>query len=233
MSEPGHRVVRFYFDFVSPYSWIALMGAGAFARKHRVRWDLRPIVYAKLLDAHGLTGPGEVTARRRYLFADVVRSAAAAGLEVAGPPSHPFRSLEALRVFCLYRDDPGALPLAAAIADAAWGAGRDLTDGTVLEGVVRDAGFDADHLADRIAAPEVKSALRDLTGEAIDAGLFGVPTFALDDELFWGQDRMSQLAGRMAGRIGDPGPRAAELSRRPRGADRPGAPLKPEMKSSS
>ena len=223
MSDPGRRDVRFYFDFVSPYSWIALMGADRFAREHRVRWDLRPIVYAKLLDAHGLTGPGEVAARRRYLFADVVRAAAAAGLEVAGPPAHPFRSLEALRAFCLYREDPDALRLAAAIADAAWAGSRDLTDVGVLAGVVREAGFAADDLAGRIAAPEVKSALRDLTREALDAGLFGVPSFVVDGELFWGQDRMSHLADRLAGRLADPRPRAAELSARPRGADRPGA----------
>jgi hypothetical protein len=67
--------VRFYFDFISPYSWLALNEAGAFADKHGVAWEMRPVVYGKLLDGTGLVGPAETDAKRRYTFHDVARRA--------------------------------------------------------------------------------------------------------------------------------------------------------------
>ena len=88
--------VAFYLDFVSPYTYFALTQARRFESDHGVRFDVRPVVYAKLLDAAGLVGPAEREAKRRYTFADVLRSAHRLGVPLVGPPAHPFRSLEAL-----------------------------------------------------------------------------------------------------------------------------------------
>jgi 2-hydroxychromene-2-carboxylate isomerase len=194
------RDVLLHFDVVSPYSWIALMRAERFAADHGVRWIVRPVVYAALLEAHGLVGPVEVPAKRRYTFVDVQRSAARAGLRLAGPPAHPFRSIEALRTICLFADEPGVLDLAAGLADAAWGDGRSLTDSAVLADIVAHAGLDARNLAERISDERVKSRLRSNTDEALRLGVFGVPTFVLDGELFWGHDRLEHLAERLDGR---------------------------------
>jgi 2-hydroxychromene-2-carboxylate isomerase len=200
------RDVLFFFDPVSPYSWIALMRAERFAADHGVRWIPRPIVYAALLDAHRLVGPVEVPAKRRYTFIDVQRSAARAGLRLVGPPAHPFRSIEALRTICLFAGDPAELALAARIADAAWGEGRALTDLAVLTDIVSRAGLDARGLAERIADERVKTQLRRNTDEALGLGVFGVPSFVLDGELFWGHDRLEHLADRLAGALPlDPG----------------------------
>ena len=69
------REIQFHLDFVSPYSWLALLRAEEFGGRHGVRWDLRPVVYAALLDAHRLVGPVETEAKRRYTFEDVARCA--------------------------------------------------------------------------------------------------------------------------------------------------------------
>ena len=89
--------VTFHLDFVSPYSWLALMQAEEFAARQGIRWRPSPVVYAVLLQAHGLLGPAEVTAKRRYTFRDILRCAHRLDLRLAGPPEHPFRSLENLR----------------------------------------------------------------------------------------------------------------------------------------
>ena len=221
MGEPWK--VRFYFDFVSPYTWMALMEGGEFARANNVLWDLRPVVYAALLDASGLVGPAEVAVKRDYTFRDVVRCARRLSLPFAGPPAHPFRSLEALRTFLVFRDGAGALPLAAAIADAGWGKGRDLTDLGVLADVASNAGQDPSDLEARISDPAVKRRLRESTAEAVAAGVFGVPTFACDNVLFWGHDRMDHLADHLAGQLPADLSEADALLARPRGADRPRA----------
>jgi 2-hydroxychromene-2-carboxylate isomerase len=197
----AEREVLFFFDVVSPYSWLALMRAEGFAREHGVRWVLHPVVYAALLGSTGLVGPVEVEAKRRYTMLDVQRAALRAGVKLTGPPAHPFRSIEALRTICLFADRPGALGLAAALADAAWGKGRSLADPAVLADVVEGCGLVAQDLAARIADERIKTALRRSTDDALARGVFGVPTFALDGELFWGHDRLDHLADRLAGRF--------------------------------
>jgi 2-hydroxychromene-2-carboxylate isomerase len=224
-SSAMSRRVRVYFDFVSPYSYLALTQLGAFGARHGVAWEPLPVFYAALLDASHLVGPAESLVKRRYTLTDVLRAAELLGVPLAGPPAHPFRSLEALRVATLFGDDPRALELDVALATACWAEGRDLTDWETLASIVEHAGFDAADLEARASAPAVKAALRDRTASAIEAGVFGVPTFALDGELFWGHDRMEHLAARLEGRLPELAARATVLERRPRGSDRPSAPI--------
>ena len=214
------RKVTFYLDFISPYTWLALARAETFAKEHGIAWEPRPVVYAALLDAHGLVGPVETEAKRRYTLHDVARSAQALGLRLVGPPAHPFRSLAALRTLCAYRRGPAAMRLARLLSDAAWGEGRDLTDGGVLRDVVEKAGLPSDGLADRIASAEVKEDLRRLTDEALAIGVFGVPTFVLEGELFWGHDRLEALARRLAGEAPPSADLVGTMLARPRGAER-------------
>lgn len=214
------KTVAFYFDFVSPYSYLALTQARRFQSEHGVRFDVRPVVYAKLLDANGLVGPAEREAKRRYTFADIVRVAHRLGVPLVGPPAHPFRSLEALRALTLWREDERALDLAVALSSACWGEGRDLTQLPVIEAVVSAAGFDAGRLAERISDARIKQALVDATAVAVDTGVFGVPTFVADGEMFWGQDRMADLAAFLAGDLPAATTIASSMLERPRGADR-------------
>lgn len=229
------RLARVYFDFVSPYSYFALTRLAAFGERHGVEWEPAPVFYAALLDANHLVGPAETSAKRRYTMNDVLRAAALQNTPLVGPPAHPFRSLEALRVATLFAGDPRALEMSVALSTACWAEGRDLTDWDVLAEVVGrvgidDAGANADTLAARASAPEIKLALQERTAAAIEAGVFGVPTFELDGELFWGHDRLDHLAARIDGRLPDLSAQASVLEGRPRGFDRPGAPILRELR---
>jgi predicted DsbA family dithiol-disulfide isomerase len=86
--------------------------------------------------------------------------------------------------------------------------------------VVAAVGLDPADLGERIAAPAIKDALRALTADAVARGVFGVPTFALGEELFWGHDRLDHVADRLSGRLPDPAPLARTLLARPFGVDR-------------
>lgn len=233
MSTLEPAAVRVYFDFVSPYSYLALVRLPELGREREIRWRPHPVVYGVLLDAHGLVGPVERAAKRRYTFRDVQRAAALLDIPLAGPPAHPFRSLEALRTVCSFSDDDSLSPsavldLTVALARACWGEGRDLTDPSVLAAVVQETfgppGLDAEGLRARIEAPAVKDRLRRNTDEALERGVFGVPTFEYGDELFWGHDRLSHLEARLDGRLAPPDDRwTRALLDRPRGAGRRGA----------
>ena len=219
------RSVDFYFDFISPYSWFALVAAEDFAVEHGVEFRLRPVVFAVLLDATGLIGPAEVRSKRTYTIVDVYRTAQSLGLKLVGPPAHPFRSLEALRLVTSELHGSRAFPLALALARGCWEGGRDLTDMGVLTDVAAQVGIDTTDLEKRIASPDVKAALRATTADALHAGVFGVPTFACGPELFWGHDRMPQLADLLrTGRKPIEPSLIQRMLNRPRGADRKSRP---------
>lgn len=179
--------VTFWFDFLSPYSWLAFDRAREFAAGHGVEWVLRPVVFGAILDATGLVGPGEVLAKRNGAMRDVAIQAADRGLDFVGPPLHPFRSLAALRVACLYQDTPKMFDLCRALFAAAWERGRDLTDTATLGEVLESCGESAANLDQRIQDPAIKALLRSNTETAIAKGVYGVPTFEAGGELFWGR----------------------------------------------
>jgi len=212
--------VRFYFDLLSPYAWLALREAEPFAERHGISWDMRPVVFAKLLEAHRLVGPAEVEAKRLYTWFDVARLAARAGAPLVGPPAHPFRSLEALRAVCAVRGDEQRLRLARSFADATWSEGADLTRQEDRRCAIASCGHDPTEVERRILEDDVKLELREMTGDAIDRGVFGVPTFEFEGELFWGQDRLPYLGEALDGSAPDSRTEAKKMLAKPSGVRR-------------
>ena len=218
-----NRIVEVYFDPISPYAYLALEELAKRSNADaQVTWQVRPVVYAKLLEAHGLVGPVETEAKRRYTMLDVLRCAERSGLKIEGPPAHPFRSLSALRVLMLFAESDRALDLALAIGRAAWADGLDLESWSVLETIARSQGFDADDLENRSNAPDNKQLLIQSTSRAFDLGVFGVPGFVYDGELFWGHDRIDHLFERLDGKFEAPSAATVQkLVERPMAVRRP------------
>jgi 2-hydroxychromene-2-carboxylate isomerase len=215
------RSVCLYFDFISPYSYLALTQVQRFGEKHGIAWTVRPILYAAVLEQRGLIGPAEEPVKREYTTRDLVRAADRLGVPLVGPPEHPFNSLAALRTLCVFQEDPRALQLAVRLSTLCWGEGQPLTHPETLIAAVDECGLPAAGLAARIASPEIKERLRANTEGALEAGVFGVPTLVWQGELFWGHDRMGHLADRLEGRLDSPEERGAAIAARPRGAERP------------
>jgi 2-hydroxychromene-2-carboxylate isomerase len=145
-----------------------------------------------------------------------MREAARRGLPFAGPPGHPFNPLTALRMCTALADDAQRRRLAlAALTAACWERGADISDAAVLARLADAAGFDGNGLLERAATPDVKQALLAATDEAIAEGVFGVPTYRVDGELFWGGDRIEALLWRLEGGAIDEQKLAAFLARPP------------------
>ncbi|MES2048605.1 MAG: 2-hydroxychromene-2-carboxylate isomerase [Pseudomonadota bacterium] len=195
MSTNFKYTVQFYFDPISPFAWLAsrdlqrLQEAG-------VQIDCRPVLFAGLLNAHGQKGPAEIPAKRVYTFHDVLRQATQHGYIFKGPPSHPFNPLRALRMCIALADAQERLRFAQALMIACWEQGADLSDAKVLDEIAQAAGFDG-RLSAAADMPEVKEKLLLATENAIKNGIFGVPTFVLGKELFWGSDRIDALLWRL------------------------------------
>jgi 2-hydroxychromene-2-carboxylate isomerase len=209
---PTQRIVEFYFDPISPYSWLAARQC-ARVEAAGVRLDFRPVLFAGLLAAHGSKGPAEIPAKRAYTMRDVLRIAARLGLPAVGPPTHPFNPLRALRM-CIALDDAGERRrFGMALMDAAWVRGLDLTDDAVLVALAQDSGFDGRALLAHADDAEIKQRLVAATNAAVAAGIFGVPTYRIDGEIFWGEDRIDALLWRLQGNTIDESLLATVLQR--------------------
>ena len=206
------RTVEFYFDPISPYSWLAARQGGRLDAAD-VQLDFRPVLFGALLSAHGNRGPAEMPAKRAYTMRDVLRIAAQLGVPVKGPPTHPFNPLRALRM-CIALDDASARRrFGVALMNAAWEHGLDLTDDAVLAEIARDCGLDGTALLARAGESDVKQRLLDATNAAVAAGIFGVPTYRIDGEIFWGTDRIDALLWKLRGNAIDESLLVAVLAR--------------------
>jgi 2-hydroxychromene-2-carboxylate isomerase len=202
--------IRLVFDFISPYAYVGWKALPAVARRHERAIEPVPVLFAALLHAHGQKGPAEIPAKRVYAFKDAYRKASKLGLDgVVPPPTHPFNPLLALRVASLPMPAEERTRLIDALFDGAWaGAGGAETAEQVIAAAAR-ADLDGASLVARAGEPPAKERVRAATDAAIAAGVFGVPSFAVEDEIFWGVDALPHLDDWLAG--ADPVPADAAL----------------------
>ena len=172
--------VDWYFDFVSPYSYIAL---------HRLRELSQPVVYrpvlfAGLLNHWGQKGPAEIAAKRRWTYRWCTWWAQSLGIPFRFPAEHPFNPLQHLRLALACGSRPEAVKR---IFDDIWMSGANATDPSRFAALCRELDIDEAHLA------QAKEGLRENTEEAAARGVFGVPSFVVDGEVFWGADSIDFL----------------------------------------
>ncbi len=175
-----------YFDFISPYAYLQLMSFKRLPDSLAIHY--RPVLFAGLLGHWGQKGPAEIPAKRRHTYRQCQWQAERAGIPFKFPPVHPFNPLRALRLSIALGTEPAII---GAIFEFIFAEGRDIQcddDWKVLA-----ARLEVDDPDALVSQPEVKSALRENTEEAIRRGVYGVPTFAVGDELFWGADLTDML----------------------------------------
>jgi 2-hydroxychromene-2-carboxylate isomerase len=187
------KTVRFLFDFVSPYSYLAWELLPTLAARHGYAVEPYPVLFAGLLNATGQKGPAEVPVERGYIIRDLMRVARAHALPFNVPASHPFNPLRPLRAVCATRDEAARARLVTAFFRAAWVEAREISDVEVARAICREAGVP--EAADLAETPEAKELLRARTDWAIGRHVFGVPSMIVDaeEELFWGVESLPTL----------------------------------------
>jgi 2-hydroxychromene-2-carboxylate isomerase len=191
--------IRFYFDFVSPYSYIAWHLVRRVAAKDGRSVEPVPVLFAGLLDALGTRGPAEVPARRRYMIRDVVRKAADAGVPIELPAAHPFNPLLALRLSSLPLQPADRFALIDAFWSAIWAGGPGVATAEAAARVLERVGLPL-RLIDEAQTGESKERVKAQTAGALSLGVFGVPTMIVGEELFFGTDSIPHLERFLVGR---------------------------------
>jgi 2-hydroxychromene-2-carboxylate isomerase len=189
------KTIEFYLDFISPYAWLgfdalpkALQGIS-----HRVVH--KPVLFAAMLKHHGQLGPAEIPAKRDWTYRQVLWQAKQQGTPLQLPAMHPFNPLGLLRLAtaCDADGQPSRF-VCEQVFRHVWCSGLDAADPQRL------AQLTARLLPARDPTDaDVKQALQAHTDEAQAQGVFGVPSFRVDDKVFWGQDALPMLRAYLQG----------------------------------
>ncbi|MGH8668266.1 MAG: DsbA family protein [Burkholderiales bacterium] len=172
----GSRI-DWYFDFVSPYSHICLHRLPEFPAPVA----FRPVLFAGLLSHWGQKGPAEIPAKRQWTYRWCTWWASELGIAFRFPSAHPFNPLPYLRLSIACGNRPEAVRR---IFEFIWTTGEDAGDARRFSQLCAELGVSEE----KLSAQEIKDALRKNTDEAAARGVFGVPSFVVDGEVFWGAD---------------------------------------------
>ncbi|MDF1732089.1 MAG: 2-hydroxychromene-2-carboxylate isomerase [Minwuia sp.] len=190
------KEIEFWFDFSSPYAYLASERIEDLAAKHGRSVAWRPFLLGIAFRAEGTKPLTHYDAKGRYSTHDFARSARLWNIPFAMPDPFPAAAQDASRLFIwLDRHQPQqAVPFLHAIYRAYFVGNRFIGDRAVVLQVASETGIDTDQAARAIADQGIKDRLRELTQEAVgDKGVFGAPTMIVDGELFWGADRIDML----------------------------------------
>ncbi|NJO36760.1 MAG: 2-hydroxychromene-2-carboxylate isomerase [Rhizobiales bacterium] len=182
--------VIFYYDYGSPASYLAWTQLPAICARHGALLDHRPILIGGLFKITGNRSPVTVEAKGTWFFEDMARFADRYGVRFEKNPHFIINSLPLMRG-ALWAEGEGRLEgYNRTMFEACWVEGRDLNDPAVIMATLRDGGFDAEAVAAAIQTDSIKKRLIEVTQEAADQGIFGVPSMIVAGELHFGQDRL-------------------------------------------
>ena len=188
--------IEFFYDVVSPYSYLAYGRVNQICEEHGAELMLRPMLLGAVHKAVGLRSPIEIKSKGRYQLRDIDRWAEHYGLPMKFPDPFPFRTLKTMRAAVALEGDGDLEPFTREAFNLYWeegGApkGFEVTDedGPLRE-VARRIGRDPEEVLEKASSGETKEALKSATSEAIERGVFGAPAFFVGDEMFWGNDRL-------------------------------------------
>lgn len=195
------RTIDYYFATISPYAYLGHDRLAAIARKHGATVAVKPINFGEVFPVSGgLPLSKRAPQRQAYRLVELQRWADLLGKPMVVQPKYFPANGDLAAFWILAAAETGwqnGLALSGAVGRALWEEQRDIADASTLAAIAAECGLAAG-LAARAQAPEIAEKYAALTREAIDAGVFGAPTYVVDRELFWGQDRLDFLDRKMA-----------------------------------
>ena len=195
-------VIDYYLSPGSPWTYLGHAAFVQLAREHRASVAVKPIDLGRVFPVSGgLPLAKRAPQRQAYRLVELKRWAAHRGLPINLQPRHfpvPTELASCWIVAATEIDEDAGLRLVGALGRALWVEERDIGDAGTIRDVAASLRLPVDTLAERAGAADTKTRYETLSQEAIDRGIFGVPTYVVRGEMFWGQDRLDFLARALA-----------------------------------
>ena len=194
------KEIHFFFDFISPYAWLAFKALPQSLEGISYRVHYHPVVFGAMLKHHGQLGPAEMPGKRDWTYRQVMWLAKQKSTDLQMPASHPFNSLSLLRLAVAASDngEPNRY-VVESIFKYVWCTGLEASDAERLEALQLHLRSQAHLSLKDPQSVEVKQLLQQQTQQAIDLGLFGVPSMVVNGQVFWGQDALPMLCAYLQG----------------------------------
>ena len=199
---PKH--VDYYVSLNSPWTYLGSARFDAMAKKHGASVTIWPVDFGSVFAVSGgLPLPKRSPQRKAYRMMELKRWRDQVGVPLTLEPKHfPANEVPAARCVVALREQgrmADAVRLAHAVLAALWAEEKDTGDAATLRGIIAGCGLDADTVLRAADAPEIAEKREAYTKHAIDQGVFGAPSFVIDGEIFWGQDRLDFVERKLAG----------------------------------
>ena len=183
------KSIDFYFDFISPYSYLAYKKVKILKEKKNIIFNYKPILVGGLHNLQGITAPAFIKPKLKHMISDCDLIAKKNKSNFIWNSKFPINSLNIMRGYIFINDEYKDLYLNV-IFDAYWKDDLDTSNKEILETLLEKCTINLNEFFDGIKDPKIKDKLKDNTQEAHDKEIFGVPTFVVNNKIFWGQDRL-------------------------------------------
>lgn len=183
------KKIEFYFDFLSPYSYLAW----TWVRSQTHEFEYYPVSMATIIASYDTKGPAQIEPKRNYLFKDLLRATKMHNIPFTTPKHLPFNSLYALRLALKSSAGDKQKEIIDCIYRAGWEHGLDIGSDDVLKEILKDNGLYSDELIEKMESKDARIELKNNVERALQREIFGVPSFVVDGEMFWGYDSTKYL----------------------------------------
>jgi len=184
--------LEFFFDYGSPYSYLANSQLSGLCARTQCEVVYRPMLLGGIFKATGNSSPAEesVVPKLKYQSVEMQRWVDYYDVPFASNPFFPVNTIQIMRAAHAAQKMGVFEEYHAAIFGAMWERGRNLGDPAIIVQELEDSGLDGQSLVSSATSPEIKELLRETSDEAVARGVFGAPTFFVGDEMFFGNDRL-------------------------------------------
>jgi len=183
------KSIDFYFDFISPYSYLAHKKIKILKEKKNINFNYKPILVGGLHNLQGITAPAFIKSKLKHMISDCDLIAKKDKSNFIWNSKFPINSLNIMRGYLFINDEAKDLYLNI-IFDAYWKDDLDTSNEKILETLLKKYKIDSNEFFNGIKDPKIKDKLKDITQEAHDNEIFGAPSFVVNNKIFWGQDRL-------------------------------------------
>ena len=178
--------IDFYFDFISPYSYLAHQ---KIKQIKNIKFNYKPILVGGLHNLQGITAPAFIKSKLNHMVSDCNLIAKKNRSDFIWNSKFPINSLNIMRGYLFVNNESKELYLNT-IFDAYWKNNLDISDEEILKSLLEKCKIDSNIFFNGIKDLKIKEELKKVTQDAHDKEIFGAPTFVVNNKIFWGQDRL-------------------------------------------
>ena len=185
-----NKAFDFYFDFISPYSYIAHKEIRKLEKKNSIKIRYKPILLGGLHSLNSITAPAFIPSKAKFMIRDCKMIAEKNKIVFKFNSYFPIKTVDLMRGVLIAEEDGLANEYIDKIFEALWISGLNLNDQAIVDKVLKNLNINPKTFALRLSNQNIKDELKKRTQEAFDKGIFGAPTFYVNNKVFWGQDRL-------------------------------------------